>query len=621
MVNGAARYYIVVSALGGLVGLAYAASNLPYSLDIGTLVLLLILGGVAQAAPVSLFYGNSISIASAVSFIALLLFGPSGGILVNLSAAVVHALFPKRREWYKTVFNTSVFTISAGVAGATYALTGGVWPARDLTVAIPTGAAAIVYFAVNTGMIALVVSLTAGGDFRTLFNESHRWLILHHLMAVTMGLMAALGYQSMGWPGLLAFSLPLLMPWASMRMSVAQTKTVLARDADVIEVNAKLAEANSNLRRRIDEMDALYRIGLILNRSLDLDQVLACIVNSVGDLTQAHGVAIFLYDAKRKSLNLASQIGLSDAYLQHPEISLDGPATRAISGRRRFVVHGDPVNLDLLSPSAAREGVVAAACLPLAVGDEVVGALDIAFKEPHTFSENDLTVLETFAELAAAGIHSAQLNEQVHSNYLSTIAALVATVEAKDPYTKGHSEAVRALAMTIGSQMGLSDDDLKTLELAALFHDIGKIGIPENLLGKNGPLTADEWQLVKRHPALAENILKHVPKLAETIPIVRSHHERFDGKGYPDGLSATIPRLAAIIAVADAYDAMTSDRPYRKAMTKEYAVAQVRAGSESQFDPAVVDAFLKAIEPQTEIEPQPISSEIVLMLHSGSTAL
>nr|MDA8189028.1 HD domain-containing protein [Dehalococcoidales bacterium] len=339
------------------------------------------------------------------------------------------------------------------------------------------------------------------------------------------------------------------------------------------------------------------------------------------DLTQAHGVAIFLYDAKRKSLNLASQIGLSDAYLQHPEISLDGPATRAISGRRRFVVHGDPVNLDLLSPSAAREGVVAAACLPLAVGDEVVGALDIAFKEPHTFSENDLTVLETFAELAAAGIHSAQLNEQVHSNYLSTIAALVATVEAKDPYTKGHSEAVRALAMTIGSQMGLSDDDLKTLELAALFHDIGKIGIPENLLGKNGPLTADEWQLVKRHPALAENILKHVPKLAETIPIVRSHHERFDGKGYPDGLSATIPRLAAIIAVADAYDAMTSDRPYRKAMTKEYAVAQVRAGSESQFDPAVVDAFLKAIEPQTEIEPQPISSEIVLMLHSGSTAL
>ncbi|MBI2952745.1 MAG: GAF domain-containing protein [Chloroflexi bacterium] len=590
--------------------MAYGLMSLPGDDDTLALIILVAMCGLAQVVSVPLFSGSSVSLAFAISFISLLLFGPAGAILANLGGAAVYAFYPKRRAWYKIVFNTGVLTISAASAGATYALVGGHWPARDLiSAAVPAGTAAVVYFLANSALVSLAVSLTTDANFRTVFNESHRWLILHYLTIAAISLMAALGFRSMGWAGLLAFSLPLLMPWVSTRMYVAQTKTVIARNADLIQVNAKLAEANASLQRRVEEMGAFYRVGMALNRSLETQHVLGYIASSVRELTRAHGVAIYLYDKEHNTLKLESQVGLSAAYLAKPELSLNGSASRAIGERRRIVLQGDSGNSDFLSLPAAEEGIVASACLPLAVGNEVVGALDVSFKEPHVFSDNEFTVLETFAEQAAAGIHSARLYQQVHESYLSTIAALVATVEAKDPYTRGHSERVRDYTLATGLQMNLGQEDLDCLELAALFHDIGKIGIPENVLGKNGSLTDDEWQLIKRHPVVAESILKHVPTLAETIPIIRSHHERCDGKGYPDGLDGEIPRLSAIIGVADAYDAMMSDRPYRKAMEKEYAIAQLKTGAGSQFDAEVVEAFLAIIEPEANRRPPaPVTS-------------
>ncbi|MBI4320381.1 MAG: hypothetical protein HY675_17975, partial [Chloroflexi bacterium] len=169
----AAKYYIGMVVLGGLVSLAYGAMRLPQPDKIWVLALLVVLCGLAQAAPVPLFSNSSVSVAFAMSFISLLLFGPAGAILANLGSAAVHALYPKRRPWYKIIFNTGVFTISAALAGATYVELQGPWPVRDLTsAAIPLGAAALVYFLVNTGMISLVVSLTTGADFRKVFNEN-----------------------------------------------------------------------------------------------------------------------------------------------------------------------------------------------------------------------------------------------------------------------------------------------------------------------------------------------------------------------------------------------------------------------------------------------------------------
>ncbi|MBI2953685.1 MAG: GAF domain-containing protein [Chloroflexi bacterium] len=619
--NGATKAYITLVGLGGLLGLSYGWLSKAPGERVEVLIVLVSLGALAQTISVPLFTSSSVSLAFAISFIALLLFGPFGAVVANLGSALTYALYPVRRVWYKIIFNASVFTISAAIAGGVYALTGGAWSVQNIqSAAIPSAAAAIAYFLANTVLVSLAVSLSTATSFRKVFDENHRWLGLHYVTVAAISLMAALGFQSMGWPGLLAFLLPLLMPWVSTRMYIAQTKNVLARNAELTEVNARLAEANANLQRRIEEMDAFYRTGLVLNGTVELREMLAYVVESVRALMRAHGVAVFVYDRGRKTLSLGCQSGLRESYAQAPELSLNGPAFRAINERRRFVLDGDIANSDLLSRAAAEEGVVAAACLPLSVGDEVVGVLDVTFIEPHVFSNSELTVLETFAEQAAAGIHSAALYKQVHSAYLSTIAVLVATVEAKDPYTRGHSERVRDLAIATGTRMGLPPDDLNTLELAALFHDIGKIGIPENVLGKDGPLTEEERELVRRHPALAESILKHVPTLAETIPIIRSHHERPDGSGYPDGLDCGTSRLSAIIAVVDAFDAMVSDRPYRKALTRDYAIGELRAGAGSQFDAAVVDAFIKAID-ERKTESPPLVSEVQFRRDGVPTAI
>ncbi len=597
--NTKAKSLIGVVAVTGAGSIALGIMSLPPTESIWVLLVLIVLCGAAQAVSVPLFASSSVSLAFAISFVSLLLFGPAGAILANLGSAAVHAFYPRRRAWYKMVFNAGVFTTSAAAAASAYALAGGVWPVRDLLSAVvPAGLAAVIYFWLNTSLVALALTLTTGASFRTVFNENHRWLIPQYLTIASITLMAAVGYQSMGPIALVAFSLPLIMPWTSARMYVAQTRTIIARNSELVDVNDQLERANTNLQQRIEQMGTLYRVGLALNQSLELHEMLSCIVNSLKDLLPAHGVAVFLYDAQHEELILTEHVGLSVQYLAHPEPSLDGPATRAIREKRRFVMDGASSNPDLLSQAAANEGVVAAICLPLIAGDEVVGALDITFSEPHIFNDNEFTLMETFAEQTAAGIRSWQLNQQVHGSYLSTIAALVATVEAKDPYTRGHSERVRDLALSIGNQMGLSRDDVDTLELAALFHDIGKIGIPESILGKKDSLTEEEWQSIRRHPSIAGAILKHIPRLSGTIPIIRSHHERPDGAGYPDGISGGLPTLSAIIAVADSYDAMTSDRPYRLAKSKDFAISQLKGGAGSQFDVRVVEAAIQVLEPK-----------------------
>ncbi|MDO8690128.1 MAG: HD domain-containing protein [Dehalococcoidia bacterium] len=605
MLNIKARSFIGLVALAGagsiIAGLLISP---PPSESIWILVSLIVLCGVAQATSVPLFASSSVSLSFAVSFVSLLLLGPAGGILVNLGSAAVHAFYPKRRVWYKGVFNTGVFTISAACAGAVYFLAGGVWPVRDLVSgAVPAAAAAMAYFLVNTMLVSFAIALTSGTAFKTIFRENHSWLVLQYLTIGSIGLMAAVAYRTMGPPALVVFLVPLLMPWAATKMYVSQTRTVIARNTELVQVNEQLTKANANLQHRIDEMGTLYRVGLTLNRSLELQDMLSYIGNSVKDLTKAHGVAVFVNDKDHGRLTLTQQVGLSSDYVRQPELSLDGPAVRAIREGRRFFLDSVSINADLLSAAAVREGVVAAACLPLTIGSEVLGALDITFTHPHAFADNELTMLETFAEMTAGGIHSWRLHQQVHSSYLSTIAALVATVEAKDPYTKGHSDRVRDLSLSIGTQLGLSQDDLNILELASLFHDIGKIGIPENILGKDGALSDEEWKSIKCHPSIAETILKHIPRLKATIPIIRAHHERPDGRGYPDGLDGSMPKLSAIIGVADSYDAMTSNRPYRLAKSKEFAIAQLKEGAGSQFDPEIVTAALEILDPKLNPHP------------------
>jgi putative nucleotidyltransferase with HDIG domain len=185
---------------------------------------------------------------------------------------------------------------------------------------------------------------------------------------------------------------------------------------------------------------------------------------------------------------------------------------------------------------------------------------------------------------------------RLEESSLEAIESLNATVEAKDPYTAGHSSRVQRIALSIGEELGLTIKELDALRFGALFHDIGKIAIPDVLLTKPGRLTEDEYELMKRHSAEGARIVAKFGRLRDSVPIIHHHHERFDGLGYPDGLAGEdIPRSAAIAGLADAWDAMTIERPYQRALAPDEALEEVRACRGTQFVPVVVDAFFEAV--------------------------
>ncbi len=192
--------------------------------------------------------------------------------------------------------------------------------------------------------------------------------------------------------------------------------------------------------------------------------------------------------------------------------------------------------------------------------------------------------------------------ESIDENYiktlnLQTIQSLALAVEAKDPYTKGHSERVGEISEHLATMMGLSAADIERVRIAGILHDIGKIGVSENLLLKNTKLDKIEFESIKRHPVEGQNILKPLNFLNDIIPAVYHHHERYDGSGYPDGLAGdSIPYWARIVQVADAYDAMTSDRPYRAAYSKSQAISEISRCAGTQLDPNVSHTMLKILE-------------------------
>jgi putative nucleotidyltransferase with HDIG domain len=188
----------------------------------------------------------------------------------------------------------------------------------------------------------------------------------------------------------------------------------------------------------------------------------------------------------------------------------------------------------------------------------------------------------------------AELNVELAQNELGTLTALARAVDVNSPWTAGHSERVTDLAMDLGRELGLSPDEIDTLHRGGMLHDIGKIGVPPSILDKPGKLTEEEFAVMRRHPFKGMEILESIPSLQKVIPIVSQHHERFDGKGYPNGLSGeSISLLARIFAVADVVDALLSDRPYRPAWSREKVLAHTRENAGQQFDPKVVEAYFR----------------------------
>jgi putative nucleotidyltransferase with HDIG domain len=237
-------------------------------------------------------------------------------------------------------------------------------------------------------------------------------------------------------------------------------------------------------------------------------------------------------------------------------------------------------------------------CSPLMIRDKTFGVLSIRKKKDRgPFSQRDLNYLVSLCKRASLNLENKMLYESLYVNVLDTFKALIASVQARDQYTEDHSLRVTKQSILLAKEMGCSKGEVESLKIAGALHDLGKVAIPDNVLLKPDRLTNDEYDIIKQHPEIGERILKPVAIFERERTIIRHHHERWDGRGYPSGLSAEeIPFLSRILAITDTFDAITNNRPYRQAQTIETAIGEIIKNKGTQFDPTVADHFLRILQ-------------------------
>ena len=274
---------------------------------------------------------------------------------------------------------------------------------------------------------------------------------------------------------------------------------------------------------------------------------------------------------------------------------LDGDAVRSAAGARHepFLLSGADAERAVPAPEGLTWPDLALA--PLRTDESLDGVISV--RDPgageHS-SEELLRLLGGISHQASVALQRARSFENLEETFVSTVEALANALEANDEYTSSHTRSITDMALKVGRELGFEATALKRLELGALFHDIGKIGVPTSILLKPGPLSAEERKIIQLHPELGERILEPIDRLAEVRTIVRSCHERWDGDGYPDGRAGDeIPLESRIVFVCDAFHAMTTDRPYRAALPEREAIRRLKLSSGTQFDPGVVTTFVE----------------------------
>jgi diguanylate cyclase (GGDEF)-like protein len=353
------------------------------------------------------------------------------------------------------------------------------------------------------------------------------------------------------------------------------------------------------LRRRNRQLTLANALGARLSEMTVVDEIVEA---AVDELHRAFGYftcAVVRRSEDGESMGLIA--GRGAAYSGQPSAEWTQPVSAGVIGRclreRRTVVVNDVSRDADYFATQQTEAVKAELVAPIWVGPELWGALDVQEVKLNAFDEADARLIETVTDQLGAALRSAILYEQLERAYLGTAEALATALEAKDAHTATHARSIVSNADAVARLIGLGGNELRDIRYGAAFHDIGKIAVPESILNKPGPLTDAERAEVERHVLIGEQILAPVEFLSRVRTIVRHGHERWDGTGYPDRLAGEeIPLGSRIVLACDAHDAMTTDRPYRKAMPRKAARAELRLHAGSQFDPHVIDALLEVLE-------------------------
>lgn len=373
----------------------------------------------------------------------------------------------------------------------------------------------------------------------------------------------------------------------------------------------RLAAENLRLREAV----SLYKVSEAIAASLSLEEVLATIGDTAVHELKGDLVSTWLENGEGGYFERQRLVQLHSAEPPAASTPLEPPPAAGVAGRKpslagaltpdAFVTHY-AAHSTLLEQgakgmrffaAAAAEPLVSLVSVPLRMQARLLGWIAVAsFTKQKRFNEGHRKLLSIVGSRAAAAIENARLYEDLRATFRQTIEGLARAIDKMDRYTAGHSERVAMYATYLAARLGLSAEDIEVVRQSALMHDIGKIGCVMNL-NKPGKLTQEEYEIFKRHPAYGKDILDPIRFLHPLIPGVHLHHERWDGRGYPLGLKGNgVPLMARIIAVADTYDAMTSDRAYRRALPHEVAIGEIERCSGTQFDPEVTRSFTSGID-------------------------
>lgn len=369
----------------------------------------------------------------------------------------------------------------------------------------------------------------------------------------------------------------------------------------IADLASELEDQNTTLERAVERLSALYKMGLATNSIMDHDRLFDLLIRKTMDTVQAKYGYILIFNKEDWSLTLGGAHGI-DAIANNKGVTIP---LKPGGVSHWVIVNSEPLLIQDITTSREfsrtsrlgfdRESVI---CAPLSIKNEIFGTITMSNKLDETpFNKEDLELLSTIAAQASVAINNAQLYEEQQKTYLNTVHALVSAIEASDPYTRGHSERVTRYSLALGRHMGLDNDAMNRLEQAAILHDIGKIGIDIYLLHKEEELSEEDFEKLQRHPEIGDRILEPIGFFKDVRKIILQHHERYDGKGYPNNLKQDEILLESrILAVADTYDAMTSTRPYRSALSHETTIQEIREHAGTQFDPVVASNFIEMCE-------------------------
>ena len=363
-------------------------------------------------------------------------------------------------------------------------------------------------------------------------------------------------------------------------------------------LESKVKLRTDELKKSKDQLAILYQISQAISSTLDIKDILKMILKFSVKISGANRGSVMLLDEKKNIFSIKAAYNLSEKMIREITFTKDENTIGwVVKNKKPLYIRNLEKDKRFSKKEAINYNIIQLLMVPIIIDGEVKGVINLDNIGKIRFSRDIINLLRSFSEQAAVALHNAQLYQKIQDSYFEIVKALAQAIEAKDPYTHGHSARVMEYSLQIAQKLGLPEEEIKSLKYAAILHDIGKIGVRGYILNNPNGLTIEEYDEVKKHPAIGENIIQPIELLQPIRPLIRHHHEWYNGKGYPDGLSGeNIPLGARILTVADAYDAMRSDRPYRKALSEEKAIQELKHGSGRQFDPQIMEVFLEILK-------------------------